>query len=97
MKREDLHRNRPMRTHTASRHTAASNAAGKSYPFCHFLQFGITLLLLLIILGSQYLFPEKASNQLQDFIKQELNTEITVSTENWNGSLKDIFSYEHQQ
>ena len=85
MKREDLHRNRiPQTKRTKEVHS-------KLYPFCHFFQIGGAILVLLLILGSQYIFPSSASDQLHSFVKKELASNIELPSKEWSGSLKDLF------
>ncbi|MCI8632697.1 MAG: hypothetical protein HFE64_04335 [Lachnospiraceae bacterium] len=85
MKREELHRNRIPKKKGTKLYSHAV------YPFCHFFQIGGAILVLMLILGSQYIFPSSASEQLHSFVKKELTSTIELPSKEWSGSLKELF------
>lgn len=88
MKRGDLYRSRGRRPETPHRRSSSPKPEGsRLYPFCHFFQLAAAILALLFIAGSQYIFPEVTSQKLQQAVKTEIESPVSLTDqllEGWN-------------
>lgn len=97
MKREDVYRSRgksiqPVRSRTGYRNRRAGYTAASGrqlYPFCHWLQIIVSVLVFFLLLYSHVWLPEQTADMLLSNARLEIEAEMHLTEQPWKKPLKE--------
>ena len=96
MKREDLQNYRKSGTYRSFsyRHNCADSThrSHKLFPCCHFAQLACAALVFIGILCIERFIESHSMQIFLDQLQQHLSSNLSFTSGEWSGSLKDIFS-----